>query len=181
MKCTENITQMDNLSKVIVIFIVSSLVIIASSCKQKGSEPPSAITTSISQESANPSKSSAEKQSVSDTKTIKTTDASKTVIKSDGKTQEKLPKLLDLGANKCIPCKMMKPILDELKTNYTGRLDVEFIDVWENPKESEKYGISLIPTQIFYDPEGKEFFRHEGFFAKEDILNEFKKKGIKLD
>ena len=144
MKWTESITQMNNLSKVIIIFTVSSLVIIASSCKQKGSESPSAITTSA-------------------------------------KTQEKLPKLLDLGANKCIPCKMMKPILDELKTNYTGKLDVEFIDVWENPKESEKYGINLIPTQIFYDPEGKEFFRHEGFFAKEDILSEFKKKGIKLD
>jgi thioredoxin 1 len=181
MKCIENITQMNNLSKVMIIFIVSSLVIIASSCKQTGSEPSSATNTSISQELASPSKSSAEKPGVLDTKTTKTTDDSKTVIKSVDKTQEKLPKLLDLGANKCIPCKMMKPILDELKTNYAGKLDVEFIDVWENPKEGEKYGINLIPTQIFYDPEGKEFFRHEGFFAKEDILNEFKKKGIKLD
>lgn len=95
--------------------------------------------------------------------------------------QSKLPKLIDLGAGKCIPCKMMVPILDELKTEYAGKLIVEVIDVWENPKESEKYGVTIIPTQIFYDPEGKEFFRHEGFFAKEDILNEFKKKGIKLD
>jgi len=104
-----------------------------------------------------------------------------TTIKSVDKSQEKLPKLLDLGADKCIPCKMMKPILEELKTEYTGKLDVEFIDVWENPKESEKYGIKLIPTQIFYDPEGKEFQRHEGFISKEDILNTFKQKGMKLD
>jgi len=76
---------------------------------------------------------------------------------------------------------MMKPILDELKTEYKGKLDVEFIDVWENPKESEKYGINLIPTQIFYDPEGKEFQRHEGFMSKEDILATFNQKGMKLD
>jgi thioredoxin 1 len=181
MKCAKNMTQMNNLSKVIIIFIVSSLVIAASSCKQRESEPLSATNTSISQESANPSKSSAEKPDVLDAKTTKTTDASKTVIKSVDKTQEKLPKLLDLGADKCIPCKMMKPILEELKTEYTGKLDIEFIDVWENPKESEKYGINLIPTQIFYDPEGKEFQRHEGFISKEDILATFKQKGMKFD
>jgi thioredoxin 1 len=104
-----------------------------------------------------------------------------TINKFVGKSQEKLPKLIDLGAGKCIPCKMMAPILDELKTEYSGKLDVEVIDVWENPKEGDKYGITLIPTQIFYDPEGKEFQRHEGFMSKEDILAIFKQKGMKLD
>ncbi|HGJ64781.1 TPA: thioredoxin [bacterium] len=95
--------------------------------------------------------------------------------------QAKLPKLIDLGADKCIPCKMMKPILDGLKTDYAGKLDVEVIDVWVNPKEGNKYEIKLIPTQIFFDPDGNEFYRHEGFMSKDDILDVFKKKGISLE
>ena len=50
----------------------------------------------------------------------------------------KLPKLLDLGANKCIPCKMMAPILEELKQEYAGRMKVEFIDVWQNEDAGKK-------------------------------------------
>jgi thioredoxin 1 len=81
-----------------------------------------------------------------------------------------LPRLVDLGADKCIPCKMMAPILDELKTTYAGRLQVDFIDVWKNQSAGQEYGIRVIPTQIFYSADGKELFRHEGFFSKEDIL-----------
>ena len=90
----------------------------------------------------------------------------------------KLPKLLDLGAGKCIPCKMMTPLLEELKKEYAGRLNVEFIDVWQNPDAGKQYGIEMIPTQIFYDAEGKELFRHTGFFAKEDILGKWKELGV---
>jgi len=92
--------------------------------------------------------------------------------------EKRLPKLLDLGAKKCVPCKMMAPLLEELARDYQGRLDVEFIDVWENPGAAEQYGIQSIPTQIFYDADGKEFFRHVGFYPKEDILARFKEKGI---
>ena len=91
-----------------------------------------------------------------------------------------LPKLVDLGATECIPCKMMAPILEELGKEKRGKLEVVFIDVWKNPSAKKKYGISLIPTQIFYDRSGKEFFRHQGFFSKEDILAKFQEHGIKL-
>ena len=80
----------------------------------------------------------------------------------------RLPRLLDLGADKCIPCKAMAPILAELKTNYTGRFDVEFIDVWKNEGAGKQYGVEMIPTQIFFDASGKELFRHTGFFGRED-------------
>ncbi|HQK87636.1 MAG TPA: thioredoxin family protein, partial [Acidobacteriota bacterium] len=73
---------------------------------------------------------------------------------------------------------MMAPLLEELARDYKGRMDVEFIDVWENPGAAEKYKIQSIPTQIFYDAEGNEFFRHVGFYPKEDILARFKEKGI---
>ena len=102
------------------------------------------------------------------------------VVPEAGTQGKALPRLVDLGAGKCIPCKMMAPILAELKTNYTGKLDVQFIDVWENPDAGKKYGINLIPTQIFYDAAGKERFRHEGFFAKEDILAKWKEFGVDL-
>jgi thioredoxin 1 len=92
----------------------------------------------------------------------------------------KLPRLVDLGAGKCIPCKMMKPILDDLRANYAARFITEFIDVWENPDAGKKYGIEMIPTQIFYDAEGKERFRHVGFFGKEDILGKWKELGVDL-
>jgi thioredoxin 1 len=91
-----------------------------------------------------------------------------------------LPKLLDLGAGKCIPCKMMFPVLDELKKEYPGKLEVEFIDVWKNPDAGKQYKIEVIPTQIFLDATGKELFRHIGFFAKDDILAKWKELGVDL-
>lgn len=92
-----------------------------------------------------------------------------------------LPRLLDIGSDQCIPCKMMAPIIEELKKEYAGRLEVEFVDVWKNPDQGERYGIRLIPTQIFFDAAGKELFRHEGFFSKEDILGKWKEFGVTLD
>lgn len=90
----------------------------------------------------------------------------------------KLPKLIDLGAGKCIPCKMMKPILDDLKANYAEHFVTQFIDVWEYPDAGKPYGIEVIPTQIFFDADGKELFRHVGFYGKEDILGKWKELGV---
>jgi thioredoxin 1 len=91
-----------------------------------------------------------------------------------------LPRLVDLGAHSCIPCKKMAPILEELRKEYEGRLRVDFIDVWQNPDEGPKYGIRLIPTQIFFDAAGKELARHEGFISKEDILAQWTALGVPL-
>ena len=89
-----------------------------------------------------------------------------------------LPHLLDLGAHACIPCKMMAPILDDLRTNYADAFTTEFIDVWQNPAPGKEHGIRSIPTQIFFDAEGKERYRHEGFLAKEDILAKWRELGV---
>jgi thioredoxin 1 len=85
-----------------------------------------------------------------------------------------LPRLVDLGAGKCIPCKRMAPILEALKQDYAGAVDVLFIDVWKDPAAGRPYGIRLIPTQIFFDRTGRERFRHEGFFAREEIERIFR-------
>ena len=93
---------------------------------------------------------------------------------------KKLPKLLDLGSKKCIPCKKMAPILEQLREEYKSRLSVEFIDVWKDPSAKEPYNIRLIPTQILFDTEGNEVWRHEGFISKEDLKTVFTEKvGIK--
>jgi thioredoxin 1 len=91
-----------------------------------------------------------------------------------------LPKLIDLGADKCIPCKQMAPILEELKKDYAGRFDVEFIDVWKNEGAGKQFGVEMIPTQIFFDAGGKELFRHTGFFSREDILAKWKELGVEF-
>jgi thioredoxin len=92
-----------------------------------------------------------------------------------------LPRLLDLGATKCIPCKMMAPILDELERDLAGQLEVEFIDVWENRGKAGEYGIQMIPTQIFFSPSGEELYRHAGFYSRKDILNKWRELGYSFD
>jgi thioredoxin 1 len=92
-----------------------------------------------------------------------------------------MPRLVDVGAKTCIPCKLMAPILEGLKKEYAGKLQVDFLDVSINPDYAGQYEVQIIPTQIFYDATGKELFRHEGFFSREDILTKFKQLGIELE
>jgi len=91
-----------------------------------------------------------------------------------------LPRLVDLGADKCVPCKMMAPILEGLKTEYAGTFTVDFIDVWKNSEAGKPYEIKVIPTQIFFDADGNELFRHEGFYSKEDILAKWRELGVEI-
>ena len=91
-----------------------------------------------------------------------------------------LPRFVELGSVTCIPCKMMAPILEELRNEYPGALHVEFIDLKEDPDSGMFYGVRVMPTQILYDADGVEIFRHEGFFPKEDILAKFKEMGVPL-
>jgi len=98
----------------------------------------------------------------------------------DATTQAALPRLVDLGANTCIPCKMMAPILEELKTEYRGRFEVQVIDVREQRETAQGYGIRVIPTQVFFDSSGRELFRHEGFMSKDAILGKWKEFGLDM-
>jgi thioredoxin 1 len=87
--------------------------------------------------------------------------------------------MVDLGAKKCIPCKMMAPILEKLEKAYAGRAAVIFFDVWEDPAPAKHFGIRTIPTQIFFDKEGKEVYRHEGFLSEKEIVTRFTDMGVK--
>ena len=85
---------------------------------------------------------------------------------------------IELGADRCIPCKAMQPIMKEIATEFAGKIQVVFYDVWKDPEPARKYRIQLIPTQVFMDQKGQEIFRHVGFFSKEEILKMLKEKGI---
>ena len=100
--------------------------------------------------------------------------------KVENLTGKGIPVLVDVGADTCIPCKLMAPILEELKEELKGKILVQFLNLNTYPKIAEEYKISLMPTQIFYDASGKERFRHEGFYAKEDILAKWKELGVNL-
>lgn len=89
------------------------------------------------------------------------------------------PTILDLGARTCIPCKKMAPILEALATEYKGKANVLFVDVWEDKATAKKFRVQMIPTQIFFDVKGKEVKRHVGGMEKTDILKELKAAGLK--
>jgi thioredoxin 1 len=90
------------------------------------------------------------------------------------------PRLLELGSMRCQACLEMAKVLDALRSNQGEKLQVDFIDVFEQPEAADRHKISLIPTQILFDSSGKEIFRHTGYFAHDDILAKFRELGVKL-
>jgi len=86
--------------------------------------------------------------------------------------------MLELGSVGCRPCEQMKPVMQRLSTDYKGTLEVVFIDVRRDGDSARRYGVYVIPTQVFLDKTGKEFFRHTGFFAYEEIVPVLKKAGL---
>ena len=86
--------------------------------------------------------------------------------------------LIDLGADSCIPCKMMAPILKKLEKEYSGRAAIVFIDVWKHKDQARRFGIRAIPTQVFFDKKGKEVYRHLGFMSEKAIIAQLKNMGV---
>jgi thioredoxin 1 len=86
--------------------------------------------------------------------------------------------MIDLGAKSCVPCKMMAPIMEKVEKDYRGRAAIIFIDVWKDQRPAQRFGVRAIPTQIFFDKEGKEVYRHEGFMSEAAIVSQLKKMGV---
>jgi thioredoxin 1 len=87
--------------------------------------------------------------------------------------------MVDLGAKKCVPCKMMAPIMEKVEKDYQGRAVIHFYDVWEDREPATRFGIRGIPTQIFFDKDAKEVYRHVGFMSEADIVSQLTKMGVK--
>ncbi len=93
--------------------------------------------------------------------------------KKEGKTV-----MLELGSVGCIPCEQMKPVMEKLRTNYKDNLEVLFIDVRKDRENARRFGVTVIPIQVFLDRNGKEFHRHLGYYSYEEIVQVLKKKGL---
>jgi len=101
--------------------------------------------------------------------------------KTGEKSETVLVTFVEIGSVNCIPCKAMQPIMKAVEEEYKGQVKIVFHDVW-TPKgkaDAMKYNIRVIPTQVFLDKDGKEYFRHEGYYPKADVVRVIKMKGVK--
>jgi thioredoxin 1 len=99
-------------------------------------------------------------------------------VQNDPPPEGALPRLVDLGTLSCQPCKMMVPVLEELRQKYSGKMQVDFINVAEDRAAGSQYRVRVIPLQIFFDASGKELFRHEGYWPTADIVAKWKELGF---
>lgn len=86
--------------------------------------------------------------------------------------------MIDLGATECVPCKMMAPILKKLEAAYRDRAVIAFIDVWKHRDQAPRFGIKAIPTQVFFDADGKEVYRHQSFMSEAAIVEQLTRMGV---
>ncbi len=108
-----------------------------------------------------------------------TTPGNKTSTGSE-KTTYKVT-FIELGSVRCIPCQQMQPIMKSIGQKYGKQVKVVFHDVWTEAGApyAKQYGIEAIPTQVFLDKDGKEYFRHVGFFPEEELIKVLNQKGVK--
>jgi len=90
---------------------------------------------------------------------------------------------IELGSVKCIPCQKMQPVMKSIEAKYGKEVKVDFHDVWTDAGKpyGVKYGIEAIPTQVFLDETGKEYYRHVGFFPEEELVKVLQQKGVKVN
>lgn len=88
------------------------------------------------------------------------------------------PVLVDFGANSCLPCRQMRPVLKEVSTEYLEKAKILIIDVYKNQNLAREYKVLMLPTLVFFDSKGKEAFRHVGILEKEKIVAKLKEIGM---
>lgn len=108
-------------------------------------------------------------------------DTEATLTQEDVTTDEIKVTFVELGSVGCIPCDKMQPIMKEIEEEYKGQVKVIFHDVKtpEGKPYIKEFGIRVIPTQVFLDKDGNEYFRHLGFFAKDELIKILEMQGVK--
>jgi len=113
-------------------------------------------------------------------KNISDNNTEATLTQEDTTTDEVKVTFVELGSVGCIPCDKMQPIMKEIEEEYKGQVKVVFHDVKtaEGKPYIKEFGIRAIPTQVFLDKDGNEYFRHLGFFAKDELIKVLKMQGV---
>jgi len=104
--------------------------------------------------------------------------AAKPAAASTGAPEAKLPRMVDVGKTWCIPCKKMVAVLQEAEQRYKGKAAIEFIDLDQHPEAADQYKVMMIPTQVFFTADGKEFERHVGYLPFDEVEKVFTKMGV---
>lgn len=206
MSIAKKVEKMSNFGKILIVVSLIAIVIAIKLTKDDAKTPPPAppVATSsapapetktdntipvtvlkdkpaakVSKDSKAEDKKSEKKPAAAsdDKKIVKVKPADKPVVV---KKNAKLPRLLELGSESCQPCRMMQSVLAELRTEYAGRLQVDYIDIYQDTAAAEKYKIQFIPVQVLFDADGNEIFRHTGFFPKDKILQKFSELKVQL-
>ena len=101
--------------------------------------------------------------------------------KAEKKTKKTKVTFIELGSVRCIPCRKMEAVLEKVRKEYPNDVKVIFYDVWTEAGKpfAKQYGVKTIPTQVFLDETGKEYFRHVGYFPEKDLIKILKQKGVK--
>jgi thioredoxin 1 len=104
-------------------------------------------------------------------------DEKKATVQKKDKVNYKVT-FIELGSVRCIPCQKMQPVMKSIEENYPNEVKVVFYDIWtpEGKPYADQYNIKSIPTQVFLDQNGKEYFRHEGYFPEEELVKVLNKK-----
>ncbi|MDO9513441.1 MAG: thioredoxin family protein [Elusimicrobiota bacterium] len=131
-------------------------------------------------EMASAEKTEATEKAAARNAAVKKAKNAQTTVKKTAPVEKVKATFIELGSVNCVPCKMMAPIVEEIKNEYAGQVRVIFYDVWkpEGRPYGDKYKIRAIPTQVFLDAEGEEYFRHEGYFPKDEIISVLKEAGV---
>lgn len=166
-----------NIEFIIMLLAVSFLMFSCNKNEKEKQLSENTVTETI--ESKPSEKIQSKNQNVEKTKPISKSTATKTV-EAKPKQKEIKVTFIELGSVGCIPCKMMQPIMKEIEEEYADQVKVIFYDVWteQGRPYAQKYRIRVIPTQVFLDKDGNEYFRHEGFFPKEELVKVLKMKGV---
>ena len=106
--------------------------------------------------------------------------ANKPVKKVDEKKGKTKVTFIELGSVRCIPCRKMVPVMESIEAKYPKDVTVIFHDVWteQGKPYAKQYGIKTIPTQVFLDKNGKEYYRHIGYFPEEEVIKILKQKNV---
>ena len=87
---------------------------------------------------------------------------------------------IELGSVRCIPCQKMQPVIKSVEEKYGDQVKVIFYDVWtsQGKEDAKQFDFDAIPTQLFLDENGREYFRHVGFFPEDELVKILKQKGV---